>query len=114
MTPANDNGLGVPPGVYTAEQAAAFLRIGIRALRDLIKTHKHYSANGRRKLFSKANIDALWEAMQCPNSPSQNVLGQTVGISAALTTPENLYSNLLEPPTTRQPKRSSSRQTRAS
>lgn len=96
MKPANDNGLGVPPGVYDMKQAAAFLHVGRRAVQDLIKVYPFYSANGRRKLFSKSNIDALWEKMQCP-SPLTGLLGERTGTFEESTTLETMFSSHSKP-----------------
>ena len=104
MSAANDNGLGVPPGVYDMVQAAAFLKVGRRAVQDRIKIYPYYSVNGRRKLFSKANIDALWETMQC-HSSTTSLLGERTGTYEESTTLESMFSGHSKPKTKKQQKR---------
>jgi hypothetical protein len=53
-----------PPKIYTMKEAATALRISRRSLQDLIREYPHYALNGSRKLFSDADLAALWEAMR--------------------------------------------------
>lgn len=56
--------------IFTMEEAAIELHISRRALQDLVKAHPHYALNGHRKLFSEADIRALWEAMRTHAAPT--------------------------------------------
>lgn len=59
--------------IFSMEEAAEELHISRRALQDLIKLHPHYALNGHRKLFSEADIRALWEAMRTHSLPSASI-----------------------------------------
>ena len=108
MKADNDNGLGVPPGIYSVEEACNWLKISRFSLTNLIIEHPHYAKNGNRKLFSQAHINKLWEAMQCQNSSSPSVLEATTGTSAVPTAQVDRYSDLLKPKTRRLQRHSSS------
>lgn len=43
----------------TMDEAAAELRVSRRALQDILKRHPFYYPNGRRKLFTEADIEAI-------------------------------------------------------
>jgi len=92
MTPANDNGLGVPPGVYSIVEAAAFLKVSRTKLQDLVREHPFYALNGNRKRFSQTHINQIWDAMQCPSMPI-NVQGNRTGTFEAETTLDQMFSN---------------------
>lgn len=54
----------MPARLLTMDEAARELAVSRRALQDLVKRHPHYVANGRRKLFTAGDIDALIAAMR--------------------------------------------------
>lgn len=91
MNPANDNGLGVPPGVYSMVEAAAYLKISRRKLQDLISVHPYYASNGNRKRFSQTHINQLWNAI-CHSTPT-SPLGERTGTYEASTTLETMFSS---------------------
>ena len=45
--------------MMTMEEAAETLRISRRALQEIIKRHPFYVPNGRRKLFTEADLAAI-------------------------------------------------------
>lgn len=56
--------------IYTKQEAAARLHMSLRNFHNLIAKYPFYAQNGRRKLFSDADINNLWEAMRCQSSSS--------------------------------------------
>ena len=115
MKAANDNVLGVPPGIYTMEEAAAFMKVSRRKMQDLVKTYPFYALNGNRKLFSQAQIEQLYEAMTCRKDHiSPSVLAPIGGTSVAPTTAGDPYSNLRKRRTAKSQKPSSPNIKRAS
>lgn len=87
----DDNGLGVPPGVYSITEAAAWLRISKRKLNEIALRFQFYAKNGNRKMFSQSDINKIWEAMQCHSTPT-NHLGERTGTYEASTTLEEMFS----------------------
>ena len=64
---------GLPPEhtpltLFTMEEAAAHLRVSRRWLQDFIKAHPFYRLAGRRKVFTAADITALFEAFPRPEN----------------------------------------------
>lgn len=80
--------------ILTMDEAAERLRISRRSLQELVKSHPHYAANGRKKLFSEGDIAALWEAMRCRSNLS-DARDQTIGMSGVLSEAK-LYSRARE------------------
>lgn len=74
---------------FTMNEAARELRISRRQLQELVKVHRFYYANGRRKLFTEADIVALETAMrsgdqECRSSSSRPARARRrTGTSAA-------------------------------
>src|SRR5690606_5214411 len=44
---------------FTMNEAAETLRVSRRAFQDILKRHPFYYPNGRRKLFTEADIEAI-------------------------------------------------------
>lgn len=59
------------------DEAADELRISRRAFQEVVQRHPHYYVNGRRKLFTEADIAAIVnglrrEAAQCQSPSSRH------------------------------------------
>ena len=50
--------------IYTMKEAAARIRISRRALQDVIKRYPFYFPNGRRKLFTEADLANIVTALR--------------------------------------------------
>ena len=58
---------------YTMNEAAKELRVSRRWLQDFLKDHPYYRMAGRRKIFSAANTDQLFEALPRPSDSRAGV-----------------------------------------
>jgi excisionase family DNA binding protein len=58
----------VPQELFTLEEVAERFRVSRRTLQEFLKDHPYYRILGRRKLFTEADIERLYEAMPCPSS----------------------------------------------
>ena len=54
--------------LYTLEEVADRFRVSRRTMQELVKKHPFYRVLGRRKLFSEADISALYGALPCPSN----------------------------------------------
>jgi hypothetical protein len=56
------------------DEAAGALGVSRRALQEILKRHPHYYPNGKRKLFTEADIAAISRAMGRPAQPKQPIV----------------------------------------
>src|SRR6185436_3297790 len=80
--------LAVPEmtALFTMDEAASELRISRRSLQDFLRVHPYYRTFGRRKLFSREDINRLIEALPCPgSSPPRAKAARPTGSSGANT-----------------------------
>src|SRR5262245_37653076 len=56
--------------LFTLEEVARTFRVSPRTMREHVKAHPYYRLLGGRRLFTRADIRALYEALECPSSSS--------------------------------------------
>jgi hypothetical protein len=57
--------------LFTLDEVAATFRVSPRKMREHVRLHPFYRILGRRKLFTRSDIKALYEALECPSSSSE-------------------------------------------
>jgi excisionase family DNA binding protein len=55
-----------PPRLFTMIEAAQYFRVSRRTFQDIIQRQPFYRTCGRRKLFSAADLEAIWNALPGP------------------------------------------------
>jgi hypothetical protein len=68
--------------LFTLDEVAATFRVSPRTMREHVKRYPFYRLLGGRKLFTRSDIKALYEAMECPSS-SSDAPGVHTGICTA-------------------------------
>src|SRR5262245_574830 len=68
--------------LFTLDEVATTFRISVRTMRNYLKRYPFYRLLGARKLFTRSDIRALYEAMECPSS-SSDAPGVPTGICTA-------------------------------
>ena len=63
--------------LYTLDEVATIFRVSPRTMKAYVRQHPFYRVLGGRKLFTRADIRALYEALQCPSSSSDGQDGRT-------------------------------------
>ena len=66
-----------PLELFTLEEVARTFRVSPRTMREHVKAHPYYRLLGGRRLFTRADIRALYEALKCPSSSSEDLAGRT-------------------------------------
>src|SRR6185369_15351294 len=61
-----------PLELFTLDEVAATFRVSSRTMRDHVRRYPFYRLLGGRKLFTRADIRALYEALECPSSSSED------------------------------------------
>src|SRR5262249_40292942 len=79
-------------------------RVSRRTMRSYVKLHPFYRVLGGRKLFTRSDIKALYEALECPSSLSADPAAPA-GISTA-PSEASQYAKAQELLTKKLPKRS--------
>ena len=59
-----------PLELFTLEEVARTFRVSPRTMREHVRAHPFYRVLGSRKLFSRSDVKALYEALECPSSSS--------------------------------------------
>ena len=64
----------IRPGLvlYTLNEVAEMFRVSPRTMKGYVRQNPFYRVLGGRKLFSRADVRALYEALQCPSSSSDD------------------------------------------
>src|SRR2546430_3121756 len=89
--------------LFTLDEVAATFRVSPRKMREHVRLHPFYRVLGGRKLFTRSDIKALYEALECPSSSSEEPAART-GTSSE-PSEASAYARAHELPTTRPPKR---------
>src|SRR6266404_2795376 len=63
--------MSAPLELFTLEEVAATFRVSPRTMREHVKAHPFYRVLGGRKLFTRSDIKALYEALECPSNSSE-------------------------------------------
>src|SRR5258707_15480148 len=79
-------------------------RVSPRTMKAYVRQHPFYRVLGARKLFTHADLKALYEALECPSSSSEDQ-GARTGTCMALSE-ASAYARAQELLTKKQPKRS--------
>lgn len=67
MAPGLKGALGE---LYTIDEVAQRFRVSRRKLQAIIRDRPYYRVIGRRKLFTEADIQRLYESLPCPSNLS--------------------------------------------
>jgi hypothetical protein len=82
------------------DEAAEELRVSRRAFQDILKRHPFYYPNGRRKLFTEKDIEAiqrgLREEEQCRLSSSRQGQGKRRTITSGGRTSDTMWTKARE------------------
>ena len=57
--------------LFTLEEVAKTFRVSPRTMREYVRQHPFYRVLGGRKLFSRSDIKALYEAVEAERQASQ-------------------------------------------
>src|SRR4051794_27435753 len=63
--------------LFTVDEVAERFRVSRRTFQAHIRQHPYYRQMGRRKLFTEADIQRLYEALPCPSNSSVDTEAQT-------------------------------------
>src|SRR6266511_4195673 len=58
--------------LFTLDEVAKTFRVSRRTMHDYVKEHPFYRVLGGRKLFTRSDIKALYEALKCPSSSNED------------------------------------------
>jgi hypothetical protein len=68
--------------LFTLQEVAEMFHVSPRTMNEHVRKFPFCRMIGRRKLFTKADIKALYEALPCPSGSSEDPAART-GISTA-------------------------------
>src|SRR5262249_57485902 len=66
-----------PLELFTLEEVAQTFRVSPRTMREHVRAHPFYRVLGARRLFTRSDIRALYEALECPSSSSEDPAART-------------------------------------
>jgi hypothetical protein len=66
-----------PLELYTLDEVAAMFHVSRRTMHDYVRRHPFYRKLGSRKLFTRYDIRALYEALECPSNSSDERVART-------------------------------------
>src|ERR1700730_18013748 len=96
-------------GIRTLDEVATMFRVSTRTMKRHVRQYPFCRVLGGRKLFTRADIKALYEALKCPSSSSEDQDART-GISME-PSEASAYARAQELLTKKRPKRSGRRGT---
>src|SRR6516165_11468489 len=90
--------------LFTLDEVAATFRVSPRKMREHVRLHPFYRVLGGRKLFTRSDIKALYEALECPSNSSE---GPAVQAGTCMVPSEaSQYARAQELLTKKRPRRS--------
>jgi excisionase family DNA binding protein len=68
--------------LLTLDEVAARFRVSRRTMQEHVKRYPFYRTLGRRKLFTEADVNHLYEVLECPSNSSNGMVAGS-GTSSA-------------------------------
>jgi len=90
--------------LFTLDEVAEMFRVSPRTMKEHVRKFPFCRKIGGRKLFTKADITALYEALPCPSNSNEDPAGR-IGTSA-VPSEASQYARAQELLTKKPPKRS--------
>src|SRR5260370_10934669 len=63
--------------LFTLDEVATMFRVSPRTMHAYVRRHPFYRVLGSRRLFTRSDIKALYEALECPSSSNPDPAART-------------------------------------